>query len=368
MTTQKTQAIDSTKLVRSLLRWFRANARDLPWRHTRNPYAIWVSEIMLQQTQVKTVLPYWNRWMQRLPDIQSLARASSDEIHKLWEGLGYYHRVRNMQRAAREIVEKHGGEFPTEFDSIRALPGIGRYTVGAICSIAFNQPTPILDGNVLRVLARLYGINRDPANPATREQLWDLAEQLVQRSAKLRPDRSTLHHNQFACSDFNQSLMELGAVICKPREPQCLACPVSTHCIALQTDRVHDLPFRPRRPPPTARRFLAFVVERQGRILVRKRAEGVINGGLWELPNAEIAHGPLRIAQATKALGLLPAGSQPLCRISHSITRYRFMTEAFRAEASPGFKTSRTIRWVKWKNLDRLAFPSAHKQIIDLLR
>src|SRR2546421_8141925 len=145
-------------VVRALLKWFGQHARDLPWRRTGDPYAIWVSEIMLQQTQVKTVVPYWERWMRDLPDITSLAKARSEKIHKLWEGLGYYTRVRNMQSAARLICEKHGGQFPRRFEDVFALPGIGRYTAGAICSIALNQPMPILDGNVIRVFTRLFGI------------------------------------------------------------------------------------------------------------------------------------------------------------------------------------------------------------------
>jgi A/G-specific adenine glycosylase len=167
------------RLLPLLLDWFASNARDLPWRRTRDPYAIWVSEIMLQQTQVKTVLPYWDRWMRALPTIQSLAKVDSEKLHKLWEGLGYYTRVRNLQQAARMIVEQHGGTFPRDFDRVLALPGIGRYTAGAICSIAFNQPTPILDGNVIRVLARVFGIAGDPREKKTNALLWRLAAEVV---------------------------------------------------------------------------------------------------------------------------------------------------------------------------------------------
>ena len=167
------------RLVPALLDWFSANARDLPWRRTRDPYAIWVSEIMLQQTQVKTVIPYWKRWMRKLPSIEAVAKARSDKIHKLWEGLGYYTRARNLQKAAKQILEKHNGKFPDIFDDVLALPGIGRYTAGAICSIAFNQPTPILDGNVIRVLTRVYGIGENPHEKKTNARLWQLAEELV---------------------------------------------------------------------------------------------------------------------------------------------------------------------------------------------
>ena len=179
------------KLISALLDWFYTNARDLPWRRTRDPYAIWISEIMLQQTQVKTVIPFWNRWMKALPTIEAAAQAPSAKIHKLWEGLGYYTRVRNLQKAAQIIMERHGGKFPEKFEDVLALPGIGRYTAGAICSIAFNQPKPILDGNVIRVLTRLFGIAANPKEKVTNAQLWQLAEDLVGR-AKNAKETQTL--------------------------------------------------------------------------------------------------------------------------------------------------------------------------------
>src|SRR5437764_10145580 len=188
-------------LIRPLLAWFRQHARDLPWRRTRDPYAIWISEIMLQQTQVKTVVPYWRRWMRKLPGLRALARARPDTVLKLWEGLGYYSRARNLQTAAQRIVEKHAGRFPQRFDQVLALPGIGRYTAGAICSIAFNQPTPVLDGNVIRVLTRVFGIAENPREKKTNAELWNLATQLVVCAA-----RNVKHASP--CSHLNQSLME----------------------------------------------------------------------------------------------------------------------------------------------------------------
>src|ERR1035438_3318243 len=179
------------KLVPLLLDWFSQNARDLPWRRTRDPYAIWVSEIMLQQTQVKTVIPFWNRWMRELPTIEAAAKASPAKIHKLWEGLGYYTRVRNLQKAAKQIVEcrvrnaeRGNVKYPDTFEDVLALPGIGRYTAGAICSIAFNQPTPILDGNVIRVLARIFGIAGNPKEKETNARLWKLAAELVVHASR----------------------------------------------------------------------------------------------------------------------------------------------------------------------------------------
>ncbi|HUA67417.1 MAG TPA: A/G-specific adenine glycosylase, partial [Candidatus Saccharimonadales bacterium] len=200
------------RLVPLLLDWFSKNARDLPWRRTRDPYAIWISEIMLQQTQVKTVIPYWKRWRRELPTIKTVAGASADKIHKLWEGLGYYTRARNLQKAARQVITKHGGKFPENFDDILALPGIGRYTAGAICSIAFNQPMPILDGNVIRVLTRIFGIVENPKEKKTNARLWQLAEELVRRAVPSPPRRggNTTPYHSF----LNQSLMELGALVC----------------------------------------------------------------------------------------------------------------------------------------------------------
>ena len=177
--------------VQSLLAWFASNARDLPWRRTRDPYAIWVSEIMIQQTQVRTALPYWERWMRALPNLGALAKAKPERLHKLWEGLGYYTRVRNLQQAAQIMGEKHGGKVPPDFDNLLALPGIGRYTAGAVCSIAFNQPKPILDGNVIRVLTRRYGIAGNPREPKTNARLWRLAEQLVRQAAKAETRRES---------------------------------------------------------------------------------------------------------------------------------------------------------------------------------
>src|SRR5437867_7452581 len=198
------RSMDARSLVVTMLRWFAQNARDLPWRRTTDPYASWVSEIMLQQTQVKTVLPYWARWMRALPDIVALAKAKPERIHKLWEGLGYYTRVRNMQKAAQTIVEQHNGKFPQAFEEVLALPGIGRYTAGAICSIAFNQPKPILDGNVIRVLTRLFGIGGNPRERNTNAKLWHLAEQLVEAAAPVPHHASSItQHASARCSHLN---------------------------------------------------------------------------------------------------------------------------------------------------------------------
>jgi A/G-specific adenine glycosylase len=354
-----------TALVPLLLSWFAENARDLPWRRTHDPYAIWVSEIMLQQTQVKTVLPYWDRWMQQLPTIESLAEASSEKIHKLWEGLGYYTRVRNMQKAAQQIGKAHGGKFPHGFDDVLALPGIGRYTAGAICSIAFNRPTPILDGNVIRVLARVFGIKDNPREKETNAKLWMLAEQLVLRFSACNQKSKIKNRNYLSCSHLNQSLMELGALICTPRDPKCDACPIACHCFAFRKKRIDEFPNLGKRVVPTARRFAAFVVENRGSFLVRQRPEGVVNAHLWEFPNIELNGAPIKAA-AREVLGFAPKDLQPLCTIKHTITRYRITLEAFRI-GMPDRKSTSPSHWLPLSELHRLSFPSAHKKILASL-
>ena len=404
------------RIVRDLLKWFGENARDLPWRRTGDPYAIWVSEIMLQQTQVKTVVPYWERWMEALPTIEALAKARPGRIHKLWEGLGYYTRVRNMQKAARVVCKRHGGKFPERFEEVLALPGIGPYTAGAICSIAYNQPKPILDGNVIRVLSRVFGIGGNPREKETNKRLWGIAEELVgeaeARSLSRLPGRNrkgTKDENEEenekeaeaeedgrkpaerTCSHLNQSLMELGALICRSKEPRCGICPVAGCCVALRENRVQELPNLSKRARVTQRRFVAFVAERGGRVLVRQRPAGVVNAHLWEFPNLEIARkeGDLEAA-ARKTLGFSAMTLERLCTIKHSITRYRMTLEVFRAGAADavrekplkrlkapqsalitqlklGVNERGPDRWLKRGELGRLAFCSAHKKIREQL-
>lgn len=402
---------------------------------------------MLQQTQVKTVIPYWERWMRELPTIESLAMASPDKIHKLWEGLGYYTRVRNMQKAAQQILsaccsrghEAHSKnrqsaisnrqfkseppdvgcyKFPDTFDAVLALPGIGRYTAGAICSIAFNQPTPILDGNVIRVLTRIHGIKTDPRERQTNAQLWRFAEELVTNASQVHSPRSSRRQeahsksrnrkslltsaatNENACSHLNQSLMELGALICTPRAPRCSICPARQLCVARKENLQDQLPNLGKRVTTTERSFIAFIIERDGKFLVRQRPAGVVNAQLWEFPNVEIPGAPSsrrRVAMAvvqqhaSETLAF-PAHSprltdaRPLCTIKHSITRYRITLEAWRAELSasngapvsdparsksirntPGRRPALRGEWRTLSQLHQLAFTSAHKKILGTL-
>ncbi|HSY20052.1 MAG TPA: A/G-specific adenine glycosylase [Candidatus Acidoferrales bacterium] len=345
------------KLVPLLLDWFATNARDLPWRRTHDPYAIWVSEIMLQQTQVKTVIPFWNRWMTELPTIEAAATAGSDKLHKLWEGLGYYTRVRNLQKAAQTIVARHDGKFPETFEEVLALSGIGRYTAGAICSIAFNQPTPILDGNVIRVLTRIFGIEENPKEKATNQRLWTLAEELV-RNSKLK-----IKNLKLCCSHLNQSLMELGALVCTPRSPQCLLCPVQKLCVAFKEGRTEELPNLGKREAATARHFTAFAIEHKGKFLVRQRPAGVVNAHLWEFPNFEANGKPMKPGDLFKTQFSVSAPElSPLCTVKHSITRYRITLQAFHVRVRKATPTANGA-WFSPKELDSLAFSSAHKKL-----
>ena len=381
-----------------MLDWFAANARDLPWRRTRDPYAIWVSEIMLQQTQVKTVIPYWERWMRELPTIKAAAKASTDKIHKLWEGLGYYTRVRNLHRAAQVILEQHGGKFPEKFEDVLALPGIGRYTAGAVCSIAFNQAVPILDGNVIRVLSRIFGIAKNPKEKETNAKLWSIAEELVRGANAIRwggrprePEVERRRHsaargdarptNEQNCSHLNQSLMELGALVCTPRAPRCQICPVKKFCVAFRENRVDELPNLGRCAAANARRFVAFVVEKNGRLLVCQRPAGVVNAHLWEFSNFEIGarlSEPERVqkskavsnSQAVVLAKLLRVRDprsiklKPLITVKHSITRSRITLEAF-AVSLKKFPSKTAGVWKTPAQLRKLAFPAAHKKILN---
>jgi A/G-specific adenine glycosylase len=327
---------------------------------------------MLQQTQVKTVLPYWERWMRAIPDVRTLAMARSQTLHKLWEGLGYYTRVRNMQKAARMMMAKHGGTFPEKFDDVLALPGVGRYTAGAICSIAFNQPTPIVDGNVARVLARLFGIEGDVRRGEVREALWELAGRLVKGANSRRsnrPDRPD-GSDEMRCSQLNQSLMELGALVCTPKGPRCEVCPIAKHCLALRESRVEELPVTGARQQTTQRRFVAVVMENKGRFFVRQRPAGVVNGHLWEFPNAEVGLESASRSEAKRMLGENGIVLAPFCVVRHSITRYRITMDVFRAEgelANEWRNTNGYGRWVERKRLLGLPFTSAHKKVIERL-
>lgn len=351
-------AAEADLLRRSLLSWYAISGRDLPWRQTRDPYAIWVSEIMLQQTQVKTVIPYYQRWLAQFPTIAALATADQQQVLKVWQGLGYYARARNLHRAAQEIVQKHGGEFPTEAKAAMELPGIGRTTAGGILSAAYNQPLPILDGNVKRVLARLMALEVPPSKAM--KTLW------VASSGLLDPDNPR---------DFNQALMDLGATLCTPKNPACLLCPWQTHCCAYRVNMQNDLPLSETRAPlPHKQIGVAVIWNEQGQILIdRRRPDGLL-GGLWEFPGGKIEPGE-SIEDCIKReiqeeIGIEIEVGDRLMTIDHAYTHYRVTLNVHHCRyisGEPQPIECDEVRWVTVNELDQFPFPKANVQIIAAL-
>jgi len=304
----------------ALLAWYARERRDLPWRRTRDPYAVWISEAMLQQTRVETVVPYFERFLARLPDVAALARAEEDEVLALWSGLGYYSRARALRAAAREIVARKDGEWPRTRAEWLALPGVGPYTAGAVLSIAFSASEALVDGNVQRVLARLFLLEERQASRALSESSWALAEELVPGPGS--EDDPGL---------WNQALMELGARLCTPRAPRCADCPLSAHCRARQAGRAAELPLPKERRASIEVELELACVERAGRWLLVRRPSGGRMAGLFELPTCErVAEGVAHLWPARLPTGIVPEG-EALARFSHAITHHRIRAVLRRA-------------------------------------
>jgi A/G-specific adenine glycosylase len=277
-------------LAAALGAWFDASARDLPWRRERAPYSVWVSEIMLQQTRVETVVPYYERFLGRFPDVRALAAADLDEVLHLWSGLGYYRRARQLHATAREVTARYGGSFPRDAEGLRSLPGVGAYTAGAIASLAYGAREPLVDGNVARVLARVEGISDPIKSPATMKRLWAVAGRLVPED---RPGR------------FNEALMELGATVCTPREPRCPECPLVAFCRARDLGREREIPVvSPKAAVPQVRALAAVLLGPEGLALFARRREDGLFGGLWEPPMVEGASSLPEARGAFAAMGL----------------------------------------------------------------
>lgn len=320
---------------RKLMSWFDRRERDLPWLHNRIPYRIWVSEIMLQQTQLATVANYYRRFIKRFPTVRKLAAADLDDVLKQWEGLGYYRRARQMHKAAGLIVEKFHGRFPTNFEDVLSLPGIGRYTAGAILSIALDQRFPILEGNTIRLFARLLAMEEDAWSSSAQSRLWEFSEQLLPHK---RP------------GDFNQALMDFGREICRPRDPDCNKCPLNNYCIAVEKGLVDSIPVRGRKTRFVERRAAIVLVQRNGKVLMRRCAEGDFWQGLWDFPRFEVEDA----AQVEQAL-LQSTGLQTELvslghTISHAVTRYRFKLACFQSTRAAG--TLKRGCGFSWKTAD----------------
>ncbi len=327
-----------------LLRWFGRHARDLPWRRTRDPYAVWLSEIMLQQTQVATVRAYFERFLARLPTIDALAAADEQEVLRLWEGLGYYRRARQLHKAAGIVVAEYDGQFPRDMATVRRLPGIGRYTAGAILSIAFDARVPILEANTQRLLSRLAAYRGDPSSGAGQRLLWQFAELLLP---------------QKQAGQFNQAMMELGSGVCTPRAPRCPECPVATLCEARRLGLQTDIPLPKRRIPRTLRHEAAVLLRRRGRVLLLRCPEGGRWAGLWDFPRVRLeAETPAerRRELAEKVRGLTGVGIEPgdlLHTLRHGVTRYQITLECYAARClsvgSP--PDGAEVKWLRAKEL-----------------
>jgi A/G-specific adenine glycosylase len=361
------QADDRTSVSKSLrqqiqdrlLVWAHAHRRDLPWRGERDPYRVWISEVMLQQTRVETVIPYYRRFLARFPTLRSLAEADLDEVLKAWEGLGYYARARNLHRAARRVMEHHGGQLPAEREALLALPGIGPYTVGAILSLAFGQDAAVLDGNVRRVLSRLFAVDGDPRSAATRRKLWNLAEAL------LPPGQAGL---------FNEALMDLGATVCTPRDPRCADCPLSEGCQGHQGGDPERYPTRVQRRPLPHYDVAAGVIWRGDQLLISKRHTDDLLGGLWELPGGTRESGETLeeclVREVREELGIEIAVGDLMMAVRHAYTHFRVTIHVFHCRylsGQPQALGCADWRWVRPDELDDFAFPAADRRIISSL-
>jgi len=329
-----------------LLIWYAEHGRDLPWRRTRDPYAIWVSEIMLQQTRVDTVLPYYTRFLARFPNVTALAEAPLEEVLKVWEGLGYYARGRNLHRAARIMVDRFGGDLPASEQELAKLPGIGRYTADALGAIVFERDKLALEGNLRRVLARLFDLHLDPRRPEGERELRE-------RGMSILPVGRA--------SEFNQALMDLGALVCTPRAPGCEACPLAADCLAHQNNTQEQLPIRQSRQPLPLRQLVAAVLHEGEYLLITRRPEGGLLGGLWGFPGGYVEEGEsnqLALKRALKKqLGLEIEVNAPLPSLAHAYTHFRAALQPFTCQSRSGsgrLRERSDIRWVKVNDLESL--------------
>lgn len=328
----------SSPLAAALLAWYAEHKRALPWRDHPDPYVVWISEVMLQQTQVATVMPYFARWMQRFPTVEALAAADEQEVLALWEGLGYYRRARALHRAAREIVARHGGNLPTDPKALQRLPGIGKYTARAIASLAFGRDVAVLDGNIKRVFARVAALETPIDTAAGEKALWELAE------SHLPPGRA---------ADYNQALMDLGATVCTPRAPRCAVCPLDSFCKARQSGNPEAFPKKQRRQRQPHYTVVAAVIRRGGRVLIAQRpAEGLL-GNLWEFPGGKVEQGEtLEVAlqrEIREELAAEIAIEAPFGVYRHAYTHFRVTLHAFLARlegSEPQAVQVQALRWV----------------------
>ncbi|MEM6671481.1 MAG: A/G-specific adenine glycosylase [Planctomycetota bacterium] len=348
---------DEARRIRERLgAWFASEQRDLPWRRTRDPYAIWVSEAMLQQTRVEVVLDYWPRFLERFPTAAKLAEAAEEEVLEAWSGLGYYRRARALQAAARVVASEHGGVFPRDLDAALSLPGVGPYTAGAVTSIAYDEPAPLVDGNVERVFARLLGLDGERTSGPLQRACWDAARFFIAREG-----------DGIVPSAWNQALMELGALVCTPRAPRCNECPVAPQCKARAAGDPESIP-RARRAKETIEVALEiYVVERSGRWLLERRPSEGRMAGMWQFPTVETTKSRLFPEElpASLASGLEP--EHDLFDLSHGITHHRIRARVRAARLAGALEENSELRWFALDAAEDLALTGMARKVIGRL-
>ena len=349
----------TSRLASRLLTWYRRHGRSLPWRGQPDPYAVWVSEIMLQQTRVETVIPYFEKWMRLFPTITDLAKASEQEVLNAWEGLGYYSRARNLHKAAQIVHEQYAGELPRDLSALRKLPGIGRYTVGAIVSIAFGMDEPALDGNLRRVFARLFDVSEAADTPAGEKVVWGLAAE---------------HLPKGRAGDYNQALMDLGATICLPKNPRCLICPLMELCQARANGTQEQRPvLKPKKETPHYV-CAAGVIVRQvtgthhEEVLLAKRPSKGLLGGMWEFPNGRVAGEPVDELESALETGyrLKVQKGKALGVVRHAYTHFQVTVHAYRCKLV-SMSENESLKWVKLNELDEYPMGKVDRQIARMV-
>lgn len=351
--------IEISNFQQDLISWFEAEQRDLPWRRDKDPYKVWVSEIMLQQTRVDTVIPYFYRFIEQFPTIKDLAEAEEDNVLKAWEGLGYYSRARNLQSAVKEVHEKYGGKVPEIKKEISSLKGVGPYTAGAILSIAYGLPEPAVDGNVMRVLSRILSIWEDIAKVSTRKTFEEAVSKLIS------------HENP---SYFNQALMELGALICKPTSPSCLLCPVREHCDAFHEGTQHELPVKTKNKKQRHVRIAAAVLtNEEGKILIHRRPETGLLANLWEFPNIEVnlpyVNEKRQLADAINSLSRTHAQiGEMIGQIEHVFSHLTWNINAYKGKIQSLKEETNELRLVTIDEIEEFAFSVSHQKMLKLYK
>ena len=351
--------ISNKTLQKHLMSWYEEEKREMPWRKNLDPYRILVSEFMLQQTQVKTVIPYFERWMKSFPTLKKLAQAKETTVLKHWEGLGYYSRARNLRKAAQIMLQDHSGKVPQSIDEILKLPGVGRYTAGAVLSIAFGKKVPVLDGNVKRVLARLFTLQENGATRKSENILWDTMHSLLPETEP---------------GNFNQAFMELGATVCLPQNPLCLLCPLKRGCLARKSGEQSLYPPR-KQPTPTIKIDVsAGVIFKRDKIFIQKRLLGGLMGGLWEFPGGkfEAAETPEQCLhrEIREELGVALHVNEKLMTLKHSYTQFRVTLHVFLCKIRSGRLSPTQCeewKWVTAEELDQYPFPAANIKIVKKL-